>query len=125
MVDKQTLDNVAEYVARGVALLDEKHPGWHTEIDLAVLALDDCSQCVLGQMFYDHVPDGYDDSFQVGVKEVLGMGPDDVDVAVLIRHGFDVWPNRLTEDQAYRDLTAEWKRVIAARQSELPLGGES
>lgn len=42
---------MAEAVARGVALLDDKRPGWWQKIDVAELEMDDCSQCVLGQLF--------------------------------------------------------------------------
>ena len=38
-------------IARGIALLDEKKPGWCNTIDLARLDIDDGHQCVLGQVF--------------------------------------------------------------------------
>jgi hypothetical protein len=44
-----------EDVARGAALLDEKRPGWFSEINLADLSLDNASRCVLGQLFPEPV----------------------------------------------------------------------
>lgn len=47
----RTSQEVIEKVAAGAEWLDETHPGWEREIDLAVLDLGDCSMCVLGQVF--------------------------------------------------------------------------
>lgn len=38
-------------VEAGVALLDEKYPGWECAIDLATLRLSSCTSCVLGQLY--------------------------------------------------------------------------
>lgn len=37
-------------VARGMALLDEKVPGWRKRIDLSTLDLSDPSFCIAGQL---------------------------------------------------------------------------
>lgn len=54
-------------VAQGVALLDIKRPGWFKDIDLVRLELDNCNDCVLGQIY------GY---FDPGLRN-LGIIEDD------------------------------------------------
>jgi hypothetical protein len=50
------VSTVAERVARGAAWLDEKYPQWFTKIDLSILDLGDCTQCVLGQVYTGVIP---------------------------------------------------------------------
>ena len=50
-----TAGQLAERVAAGAALLDERAPGWRAKIDLAVLDLDSDSGCILGQVFGGYV----------------------------------------------------------------------
>ena len=52
----------AEQVAKGVALLDNKVPGWWQHINLDTLQMSDCSQCMLGQLF------GHDIETALGAK---------------------------------------------------------
>lgn len=40
-----------ENVLRGVALLDEKVPGWRERIQQDKLFMGDCFHCILGQLF--------------------------------------------------------------------------
>ena len=42
---------VAERVARGAALLDEKVPGWRERINLDTFAISSCERCILGQVY--------------------------------------------------------------------------
>lgn len=49
-------DTVEARVARGAAWLDEKYPGWYSKIDLSVLDISDCYQCVLGQVYTGCIP---------------------------------------------------------------------
>lgn len=97
---------VAERVAAGAALLDEKMPGWHARIRLPELNLGSECQCVLGQV-YGH--------YLTGLKAL--------------------WPEREFESRAcgfmwlydpetgdedaddIEALDAEWRRVIEARRS--------
>jgi hypothetical protein len=44
---------IAERVARGAALLDEREPGWWQRIDLGALDMDEPCECVLGQLATD------------------------------------------------------------------------
>jgi len=97
---------VAERVARGAALLDGKLPGWAERIDLAELELSSCYRCVLGQLFASAAAargtgwHGYDIGLQA--LDVDDDGP----------YGFD----RTDIDQTWAELTAEWRRTIAARR---------
>lgn len=42
---------ISENVKRGIALLDEKHPGWEREINIENLNLSSYEDCMLGQLF--------------------------------------------------------------------------
>jgi hypothetical protein len=42
-----------ENVNNGVALLDEKAPGWREKMNLDKLNMSNCIDCVLGQVFGD------------------------------------------------------------------------
>lgn len=95
------VDTVAERVARGVALLDEKVPGWHDRIDLSRLDMWDEARCILGQLF---------DDFFDGAAE-LELQEEDTYTS-----GFDRRPE-LTDPVNYTHLHAEWIRVITDRRS--------
>jgi hypothetical protein len=91
---------IRDRVARGAALLDEKRPGWDARVDLAVLDLASCRQCVVGQLFGEEFGNW---PYLAGLQALgipLGAG----------RHGFDAL------DEQFPALTAEWRRVIAARR---------
>lgn len=93
----------ADRVRAGVALLDEKVPGWHERIDLDRFAMNSCARCVLGQLFGGFVVG----AFAVGLDM---SGSDEVAA------GFDLaWG-----EVGYRTLTRLWRYVIRQRQS---LGG--
>ena len=97
---------VAESVARGAALLDEKLPGWDERIDLADLQLASCYRCVLGQLFArSPIPAGTCSPYGLGIW-VLGIRGS--------RYGFD-------GDDADQ-LNAEWRRVIAERRARVLTG---
>lgn len=44
-----------EAVMRGAALLDERRPGWHREIDSRRLYVSNCQYCVLGQLYGQYI----------------------------------------------------------------------
>lgn len=48
---------IEQRVADGAAWLDEKYPGWFDKIDLAILDLGSCTQCVLGQVYTGVIPE--------------------------------------------------------------------
>jgi hypothetical protein len=100
---------VAERVARGTALLDERMPGWDKRIDLAALNISSACGCILGQLH---------GSFREGLFEYADtLLPDGLSAADHC-YGF-VWAARPGEDanEEVAALTAEWKRVIADRRS--------
>jgi hypothetical protein len=96
------MTTVAERVARGAALLDEKLPGWDQRIDAVSLDIDLCESCVLGQLFA--VDDHY--GYLTGLRSLGVHHP-----ASELDYGFDGSWDEID------DLTAEWKRVINGRRS--------
>jgi hypothetical protein len=91
------VSTIAERVARGVAWLDEKRPGWADEIDLTELVLSSPCRCILGQL--------YGDFDKVSVR-----GP--------MAKGFNAYGG---DDQSLYDqfeaLEREWRRVITERRA--------
>ena len=89
-------------VQRGMALLDEKRPGWLGHIDLTTLDLREPCRCVLGQEF-GHYEDG---------REAT-----DLDQQSVVALGFDIDASTATSyPSAYYRLTRVWKRAIRARR---------
>lgn len=56
MSDNQ-ISAVADRVKAGAILLDEIKPGWFRDIDVVLLDLSSCEDCILGQLFGDY--DGF------------------------------------------------------------------
>lgn len=50
------MSDLRDRVARGAAWLDEKYPDWFHKIDLSILNMADCTQCVLGQVYTGVIP---------------------------------------------------------------------
>lgn len=102
-------DTIETRVARGVALLDEKLPGWVDRIDLEKLDLSSACDCILGQEFDGKAiwPDllGYD----IGLSELFANVEKDA-----ARHGFTAGAWAAAE--AWDELEGEWRRVILARR---------
>jgi hypothetical protein len=95
------VSSIAERVAAGAAFLDEHEPGWAARIDLDRLALEDCQDCVLGQIL---------GSFDDGLLDLNLEDPGAIEL------GF-MEPGLFLIDTNYPDLTAEWKRVITERRA--------
>ena len=83
-------------VDAGVALLDERLPGWHKEIDADNLNLSDCNECVLGQLFGNYVK---------GLG-VLGLYYGDS-----LKFGFRSGP-----PSQWWDLSQTWREIVRGRQ---------
>lgn len=111
-------------IAKGVAVLNERKPGWTKYIDTRSLNLASPSQCVLGQSF---------GTYFVGVTMLFGGQVDVDDDArrdMAVEHGFYIptprdaaygsvgWM-RLTND--YHALTTEWINEIERIVNE-PVG---
>ena len=108
-------DTIPARVARGVAVLDEKRPGWHDRIDVDLLDMRCSELCVFGQEFYGHedVDLRYYSAYDAGVDTVLD-GDDDLAIACGFENDAELKTGVRDE---YDELLAEWRRVIAARRS--------
>jgi hypothetical protein len=87
---------VDERVARGMALLDKRNPGWRTRINLRTLNVETCDNCVLGQVYGDYF---------LGIWKLrlplLGF-----------RFGFQTFMGGMT--RGYPQLNAAWKQALTA-----------
>lgn len=101
--------DVTGRVARGVALLDEKVPGWVDRVDVEQLDVSNGLTCVLGQLFLTYSS---------------GRAKLDLDEVQAAEHGFQLrFPKGSTLadlvtvlaaafGDEYPALTREWQRVI-------------
>jgi hypothetical protein len=109
------MSTVAERVARGAELLDEKVPGWAERISVAELDLSSCSSCVIGQLFATEAFNG------------AGLWPSGYDFGVQIIgvNGWESWygfDRRFSDTEPWSELNDEWRRVIAERTARVPAG---
>lgn len=100
---------IAQRVAKGAALLDEKIPGWPRMVEVAILDIDDPCKCVLGQVRRAQIGDDYYSAYGAMVsalhlieEEVYGFG-------------FDAWNH-----DEIPALTAAWRTLIEARRAGEP-----
>lgn len=99
---------MATRVRRGVALLDEKVPGWHNRIDVEKLEINDVCGCIIGQL--------HDMSFwHARAEQFLGLSGK----AAFMAHGFDgdYYDSEEAENFEYAALTRLWRFVVRSRQS--------
>jgi hypothetical protein len=108
-----------EQIAAGMALLDEKVPGWERRVNIDRLKLSDCMNCVVGQLFRadpellgaEAIEDnGYGDMFFGKGVYRLGIEGDHEE------YGFSLRP---FGEQSWAGLTRVWKRAIRARLAAL------
>ena len=109
------MSDLAERVARGAALLDEKQPGWAAQIATDHLAMQDCGRCILGQL-YGHYSAGY---------EKLRRQLQDYFLFSAMEHGFTLSPRvqAVVLDsegpegviELFRPLADLWRAEIARR----------
>lgn len=98
-------------IEKGMALLDERLPGWERKIDLGTLDLQSGCDCVLGQLALD-----------LGVRHDPNEDPDEkfIEAAVML------WPidsSKRAVDYGFNanhywetsDLTAAWLTAIGKR----------
>lgn len=98
-------NDIPTRVAKGVALLDEKKPGWVGLINLADLQLCSSEHCVLGQTYGD---------YWNGLRE-LGFYDEDMNVIRVddADYGFDAYEQKYGRGPEFSALQAEWVRVLA------------
>lgn len=84
--------SVQKSVQRGVALLDEKYPGWYKKINPATIDISTLNYCILGQVYGD-----------------FGLGCAALGTPNIFTHGFvSLFHHRQLED--------EWRTVIAKKR---------
>jgi hypothetical protein len=89
---------IAERVAKGAALLDEREPGWWQRIDLSKLD---------GQLWTDlAIEDDEEDPYNMALRDLSLYHGKDEDL------GFD-----REDGEQYPQLTAAWRELIEARRS--------
>lgn len=98
---------VAERVSAGIALLDEKKPGWASLVDLESLDMASTSWCILGQVF-----DGYTIACDfLGISHTKIPGYRDMQA----RCGFDASAEaygNACETTDFLNLQEEWAQRI-------------
>lgn len=110
------MSTISERVARGVALLDERVPNWLETFDLSRFALKSGCDCVIGQLWTaaGNTSDWSDDQFDSAIAD----GWLDLDFEAAEQHGFYAGSPREFENFGeYRELEAEWRRVITERRA--------
>jgi len=100
----------AARVQRGIALLDEKWPGWATEIDLEKLDIRHDERCVTAQYAASR---GGSSSWQTG-ERLLGLE----EGGEYELHGFNVAWEAVAPaiDRDYATLNGLWKAEIIRRR---------
>lgn len=101
-------ESLSTRVRRGVALLDEKVPGWHNRIDVDELDLTDTCHCVLGQITGQ--------SYWTVIEGWLGL-TSRVDFE---DHGFDVVSAGIRSGRdlyEFHTLTRMWRLIVRIRRS--------
>lgn len=102
--------------AKGIALLDEKMPGWPDLISLPQLSIGSGSYCVTAQLSGEN-------NWRVGMEQ-LGLERGAYNTGSYTEHGFNAedWGASTVDDDydalyAISILNTIWTREIAARQT--------
>lgn len=112
-------EELREMVSRGARFLDERVPLWFVDIDVNTLHLDDCYDCVLGQLvrrvdgtahYGTVVGAGYDGNDEVLAKFGLNT-PLSLDEARYLGFALSV-----SETTRFGQLTETWMREIGCRR---------
>lgn len=103
-------------VAKGIALLDEKRPGWADQIDLGKLDIQNGSYCVTAQL--SGTQNWYEGMQQLGLTQF--------NTGTYVSHGFnaedptdpDGAPDNpdYHQGRAYAQLNELWRAEVARRQ---------
>lgn len=103
-------------VAKGIALLDIKKPGWADDIDLSLLDIRSGSHCVTAQLSGEY-------DYRTGMEQ-LGLEHGEYDDGTYTLHGFQAedprapgMPEGYVREAGYRTLNTIWRREINARQT--------
>jgi hypothetical protein len=88
-------------------------------VDLDELDVESCWSCVLGQL-YRGAEGAFREPFDAAAVDLMGVDRYgyDPNAPALIEHGFSGTPREF-DNAEFDALTAEWRRVIEQRRSEL------
>lgn len=108
---------VAERVALGAALLDERRPGWWERTDVVRLNMSDACNCMLGQEFQRELTQQDRElelsPYAIGIIGLADITPGTWESVCFAReHGFEYEET----SGEYKALRAEWIRVIEQRR---------
>ncbi len=106
-------------VARGAALLDQRQPGWHRQVDLHRLdARRDDYLDVLTQLYGDDYQHAITILYQPehGATAVGARGLTPAATAWAVGHGFDIDPPVQDVIGAYAELADAWRVEITTRR---------
>jgi len=108
---------IEKRVQNGVKVLDNYDPEWFNKIDLELLNLGNCMNCVLGQLFEKQweqysrsIKEDINNPYSYG-KNNLFHGNNDYCIIMSIHCGFSSY-----NDEIYPELTDEWERVVLERR---------
>jgi hypothetical protein len=99
-----------EQINEGVALLDRIKPGWYHQVELQMLNMNSCFNCVMGQLFGE---------FTKATEEVGHHPPDRWEWAA--QYGFALTENEEgdpADSSDYNRLSHEWVDTILRLRKE-------
>lgn len=108
------MPDYTENVARGIALLDEKQPGWFNRIDLEELNLGSCFKCVLGQLFSNVGLNEARSPYSKGINTIFS-GQSNIGAVGAGDCGFTLCDNNPAAD--WDELRCTWVRAIVAKRN--------
>lgn len=99
------MSDVAERVAKGVELLDDKVPGWRDRVN-ATVSVASTSNCILGQLYGNY----WTGTRRLGIGGFFGSGADYGFNGKIFTHDGMLVLVSYAED--CENLTEEWHRVL-------------
>lgn len=102
------MNDIAERVARGAALLDQHKPDWWTKDNINLTNLDLMSGrcCILGQLFHQ---------YDYG-RMYLGGISNDTATDYGFFHTQNLWVKKMPMSEEYAALGAAWRDLIQRRR---------
>jgi hypothetical protein len=101
-------ETIAERVARGAALLDEKRPEWAAKVVPGRLRMGSFCDCVLGQVYGDYVD---------GIRQIMNDEfSSDESRERRISHGFTL--RSADRTRSWNELRAAWLAEIESRRAQ-------
>lgn len=90
------MKQIPDEIKEGMKLLDQEVPGWRGKVDPNWLIMNNCTHCILGQLFGNY-SDGAD---ALGLSDFEGQ-----------HYGFE-----LTVGMSWEELTQAWKEALVNEQ---------